>query len=469
MQKQINSLIRFKNNQGAEARGTLLKLSRASIVFEVYNPYSIIQLSEVLQGLTIFRGETPIYQGKAVVSSLVNTGLMLVVSAALVENWSGLTDNLNSSSQLHAEVEQFIHDWGSAHQLAPRYQIAVGELRSFLSELNRWVEQVDAGALPTTGNSEKKKLHNDYFRALSLPVVSRLDTLFKNFENEAKKIDDDSLAIHKIFAQTDLHPLMMRSPFFYRSYTKPLGYAGDYEMVNMMTRDEGQEGPTTYTQIVNSYYYNIGPTRAHRNRIDILVDHLTRLECTAEREGEKKFILNIGCGPALEIQQFIKICTHTELCDFTLMDFNKETIEYARNRVSVAAKEENKLVNINFIEKSVHALLQQSRKNIDSSSNNRYDFVYCAGLFDYLSDRVCARLLELFYQWVKPGGIVLSTNVHPNNPSRWTMEHIVEWYLIHRDDEEMLRIASSEGEHSIYMDLTGFNVFLETYKPISNG
>jgi extracellular factor (EF) 3-hydroxypalmitic acid methyl ester biosynthesis protein len=37
-----------RNSQGAEVRGTLHRLTRYLAVFEVYNPYSIVQLSEVL-------------------------------------------------------------------------------------------------------------------------------------------------------------------------------------------------------------------------------------------------------------------------------------------------------------------------------------------------------------------------------------------------------------------------------------
>jgi len=61
-------------------------------VFEVYNPYSIVQASEVLTDLRIRRGERQIYKGSAVVSNLISTGLMLIVSASLNDPWSDLVD-----------------------------------------------------------------------------------------------------------------------------------------------------------------------------------------------------------------------------------------------------------------------------------------------------------------------------------------------------------------------------------------
>jgi extracellular factor (EF) 3-hydroxypalmitic acid methyl ester biosynthesis protein len=88
--------------------------------------------------------------------------------------------------------------------------------------------------------------------------------------------------------------------------------------------------------------------------------------------------------------------------------------------------------------------------------------VYCAGLFDYLSDRTCKRLMQHFYNLATPGGLVVSTNVHKNNPVRYFMEHIMEWHLIYRDEAKMQALAP---DGKVRLDVTGINVFLEVRKP----
>ena len=40
-----DTFIICRNSQGTEFRATLLRLTRYTVVFEVYNPYSILQLS----------------------------------------------------------------------------------------------------------------------------------------------------------------------------------------------------------------------------------------------------------------------------------------------------------------------------------------------------------------------------------------------------------------------------------------
>src|SRR5205823_8968400 len=82
-----DSLIVCRNSQGLEVRATPLRMTRHLVVFEVYNPYSILQLSEVLNEFQIIVNERLIYSGRAVVSNLVNTGILIVCEATLDEAW----------------------------------------------------------------------------------------------------------------------------------------------------------------------------------------------------------------------------------------------------------------------------------------------------------------------------------------------------------------------------------------------
>lgn len=455
MANSIERLLTFKNSEGQSARGTLLHMSRTSISFEVYNPYSIVQLSEVLQDVTIRNGEAPVYQGKAVVSSLVNTGLMLVVSATLVDNWNDLIFALARSNDLSGEVEHFIKEWEQQKRIRPGYQQAVGDLKSLLSQLSPWLDQVDISA-----EQETSSFSDEIFQQLRDPLLPKVAELQHRFEEEARQVGDDELTAHRLFAQRDLLPLMMRAPFFHRSYIKPLGYAGDYMMVKMMVEGK-RAGPTTYARLVNDFYLEIDLVKAHRNRLIILEEELGKLADKAAAEGRKVKILNVGCGPAIELIRFIQNSENCEACQFTLIDFNAETIEYARTAIENTMREVSRRPQIEFKQLSVHSLLKQSSSDIEEADQPAYDFVYCAGLFDYLSDRVCQRLLELFCKWTKPGGHVLATNVHPDNPTRWIMEHVIEWHLIHRTMEDLAKLAPEQYPNRVYDDTTHMNVFVD--------
>jgi extracellular factor (EF) 3-hydroxypalmitic acid methyl ester biosynthesis protein len=152
--------------------------------------------------------------------------------------------------------------------------------------------------------------------------------------------------------------------------------------------------------------------------------------------------------------------------EFTLVDFSEVTLLYTKTNIERVAAEAGKNLRVNWVNESVHDLLKRaSRRNIDTSE--QFDFVYCAGLFDYLSDKVCMRLLEYFQSRTRPQGEVLVTNVHPSNAQRGVMEHVLEWYLIYRDEKQLRSVLPKEANSPrIYTDKTGVNVFAEFSVPI---
>ena len=192
----------------------------------------------------------------------------------------------------------------------------------------------------------------------------------------------------------------------HRTFEKPLGYAGDYEMVNMMTQNPFK-GDSYYARILNAYFLKTPPVVAHRNRIDTLVKHLQAEVLRANQSGRRARVFNLGCGPAAEIQTFLQNVSWSSLADFTLLDFNDETVVFAQQTLGRIRNENARKTGLEVIKKSVAQLLKDNAKLKPVS----YDLVYCAGLFDYLPDNVCTRLLEVFYELTAPGGLILVTNV----------------------------------------------------------
>jgi extracellular factor (EF) 3-hydroxypalmitic acid methyl ester biosynthesis protein len=221
-------------------------------------------------------------------------------------------------------------------------------------------------------------------------------------------------------------------------------------------------GKTTYAQIVNDWLLNGGPPQAHRNRIFMLEKMLDRAAAEAESSNKNPRILNVGCGPVQELQLFFAKNPSAHRFSFDLLDFNSETLAYAKRKIDAIAAGRAEAPKVTYILKTVQELLRQALEMPVSSKS--YDIVYCAGLFDYLSDRVCAKLVKLFHQWCEPGGRVIVTNVHSSNPVKGLMEHVMEWHLVTRDEADMLRLAPDPDEAKVYTDETGINVFLEIAK-----
>ena len=454
----LQSLVTFRNSQGEAARGSLLKLDRNTVVFEVYNPYSIVQLSEVLTDLIIRRGPEPIYQGRATVSNLVNTGLMLIVSASFLDPWAQASPRLERHiDSFRQEAESFVTQWESINHIHVPYRVAVAALKSYLSELNQWLQRIEAE------NEELvAEVFSTYDRLLDFagPLMERIITLHEAFEQVAHAVGPGEVQVHKSYAQRELHPLLLAAPYVYRTFTKPLGYAGDYEVMNM-THREVPEGVSAYARLVNAASVRLPAAHCVRNRVRALQDHLDAGVALAVRASRPYRAMSIGCGPAVEVQRFIRSNSAAAHAEFHLLDFNVETLDHARAMIESAIRDSGRDPKVSYVHDSVHSLLKSATTMSRDDLSGHFDFVYCAGLFDYLSDRICARLLRLFFSWLRSDGTLLVTNMHECMPNRCVIEHLTDWYLIYRNEEQMMHLLPGLGVQRTFTDETGINLCLE--------
>ena len=463
------SLIICRNSQGVEVRGTLHRLTRYLAVFEVYNPYSIVQLSEVLNDFRILMNERVVYSGRAVIANLVNTGIMLICEASLADDgWIDIDilTPAQNKDRLLSDFAEFLRETEKTYGVSPDFKLVVADIHTLLTDLRRWMEQVELGvrSLPA---GDRLAAERETLKQLEVPVIPAVTPLLERFETTAVAIPTELQHVHSSYIKRQIHPLVLCSPFVYRIFQKPLGYAGDYEMVSMMLRDP-YEGSSMFAKILNRLFLDIPPVVAHRNRITYLTERLHDETARMGQQGKVAKIFNLGCGPAREVQDFLITDGLSDNADLLLLDFNDETITNTTRVLEDLRSRHRRRTGVRLMKRSVHQILKESSKKGAGFEVGSFDFVYCAGLFDYLSDRICRRLMEVFYDLLAPGGLLVATNVDTSNPSRLWMEYVVEWHLVYRNKEQFLRIApetAPPGSITVKADSTGVNIFLEVRKP----
>ncbi len=463
------SFVVCRNSQGAEVRATLHRLTRYLAVFEVYNPYSILQLSEVLTDFRIMMNDRPVYSGRATIANLVNTGIMLICEASLAdEGWIDvdLFAPLQHTDRLKSDFAEFLKETEKIYRVMPEFKVVVADMHTLLNDLKRWMEQVELGvrSLP---NNERHSAEREVIQQLEEPILPAVTPIMERFEATVKEITVEQQPVHRSYIKRQIHPLVLCCPFVYRTYQKPLGYAGDYEMVAMMLRDP-YEGSSLFAKIMNRLFLDTAPVVAHRNRITYLTGVLEEEIRRVSAQGRRAKIFNLGCGPAKEIQNLLTEFDGIDEADFVLLDFNDETIEHTTQKLERLKSRHNRRTSVQMVKRSVHQILRESVKPGAGFQAGSFDVVYCAGLFDYLSDRICRRLLEIFYDLLAPGGVLIATNVDLSNPSRGWMEYVVEWHLVYRNTESFSRLAPEKAPPEtvqVKADSTGVNIFLEVRKP----
>jgi extracellular factor (EF) 3-hydroxypalmitic acid methyl ester biosynthesis protein len=460
-----DSIIVGRTSQGYEIRATPLRITRHVVAFEVYNPYSILQLSEVLKEFKIIVNDRLIYSGRATVSSLVNTGILVVCEATLTEAWLDvdLFTLITEPKKLRADFNDFLKEWERIHTILPAYKVVLADMQNYFADLRHWLEQVELG-IRSSPARDGSQLEREVIEELVPSVLPSINSLFARFEEVADSVTPELLPFHRTYAKRQLHPLVLCSPFAYRTYHKPLGYAGDYEMVNMILRDP-LEGSSLFAKSVNLWFLTQAPAQAHRNRIQYLIKRLLKETRERQSRGQTMRIFDLGCGPAWEVQQFLAEDEISNDVSFTLVDFNDETLEHVGTVLRGLKCKFTRSTKIDLIKRSVHQFLKEEAKS--GTNHTRYDLIYCAGIFDYLSDRICKRLVNIFYSMLEPGGLLIVTNVDASNPSRNGMEYLLEWHLIYRNVQQLKALMPDEapkGSANILSDETGVNHYLEVRK-----
>jgi extracellular factor (EF) 3-hydroxypalmitic acid methyl ester biosynthesis protein len=356
---------------------------------------------------------------------------------------------------------KFVADWQKSFQVLPEYQLTVATLLTFLSDLRLWLDQIESG-IRSAPEAEQQQLEINTVGELRGPVIATLNNMFERFEVLCRQIPQDLQAIHRAFGQRLLHPYLLCAPFINRCFTKPLGFAGDYEMMNMIVRNQ-LEGSSLYAKLANQYLLDqIGPM-AVRGRVGFLNSKIIEETSRVVRAGKTANIFCVACGPAWEVVNFITDSPLAEKARFRLLDFNEETLNYTTNKIKEVKRQNNRKTQVQFVRNSVQNLLRGRGK-----PPPEYDLIYCSGLYDYLSDSVCLATNTHLYNLLNPGGALVVGNFAPNLPVRNFIEHFLEWFLIYRNASEMLALAPPQAQAEncgVRAEPTGTNFFLEVRKP----
>ena len=458
------SMVGFTTSQGLEAQGTLIRLTPQSVTFELYSPQTVLRLSEVLSEFRIFADARPVYSGKAVVSGMMNAGTVTVCEVTLTGSLLDLDlFELGSPEKVLPEgFKAFLGRWQHFHRVCSKYKLAVADLQSFLEELRLWLDQVELGV---RGLPSGDRLQTERAIVRALPALPAITALFERFESVAASVPKDVAATHSAFARRQLHPLLLCCPFMHRIYTKPLGYAGDYEMIEMINRNDC-EGSSLFAKLLQVFILDQAPARAVRNRVGYFVNRFIEESLRVSNLGRVANIFSLGCGPAVEVQTFLAEHALSDRAQFRLLDFNEETLRHTAHRMEDLKRRYNRKTPINLVKKTVHHLLKEAGK--PRAGDPGYDLIYCSGLYDYLSDRVCKALNTYLYDQLLPGGELIITNFDPSNPIRNIQEHLFDWFLIYRDGKQLAELAPAQtagDQRMVRAEYTGCNIFLEVRKP----
>ncbi len=191
--------------------------------------------------------------------------------------------------------------------------------------------------------------------------------------------------------QREMLPFILLTQTTERFYSKPRGYAGDFQTINMIYENRsagmGRIGP-----LVDRCFLNSPIAKAIRNRRVLLGKEIKGI---VQAKDGAAHVTSLACGPAEEIFDVFQELDDRRRLYASLVDIDLQALAHAADRRD-------------------HA--------------------------DYFNDKFVIKLLNWIHGRLRLGGRVILCNFHPDNYCRELMDYVLEWRLVHRSKEDMDRL-----------------------------
>jgi hypothetical protein len=246
----------------------------------------------------------------------------------------------------------------------------------------------------------------------------------------------------KLYTETVLTPLLLSAPMINRSYVKPLGYPGDYQVM-LYYYDNAFEGSTAFAKAFHKLFVEHPLSAGVCSRKDFVVSHLVRgFQAAQAAQLDSTFqVTSLGCGPGREVPGVVEALREWPgTLHFRLIDQEERTLQVAYDSARRAFATSPSRAHIECLNLAFGQLLKNPSL---LAMGGPQDFMYSTGLFDYLRDDVARELILTLYSCLKPGGTLLIANARGPNRYFFCPEFVLDWTLIYRTKAEMQALAGS--------------------------
>ena len=232
--------------------------------------------------------------------------------------------------------------------------------------------------------------------------------------------------------QRELLPYLLLSRTAERMYAKPRGSMGDYLTVKWIYENE-PEGVGRIGPLLDRCFLDLPMLKAVRNQPKLIVNEIRK---AIEMKKESRLrITCLGCGLAEEIFDVFMELHDPSCLSATLIDIDFQALASVSERLDkMKLAGHVKMHNANLV------YLATNRQEPDVSGQ---DLVYSTGITNYFDDKIVVSLTNYIHTILGPGGRVLLSNFHTENPNRAFMKYVLNWDIFHRTEDDMHRLFVS--------------------------
>ena len=381
--------------------------------------------------LRIEQGGRAIFEGRGVLRRVEQTDDGIVLGFAFDRGAVDLTDLIrkNAMANLHHDLVRI--ETRAYSDIPTEYKQICADACALINRYRIALERAQSVGGVLSPAEENHIL--DLCEKAAAPAWRALTTEANRFMR-AHVGDKPVMARLKQYTEEVLTPLLLGEAAWDRAYYKPLGYPGDYLLMDGIYRGE-REGATLFEKFRHILALHAA---------DGLVTRVKRMEEILRDEMEKSDALqpframNIGCGPAREVSARLFKASAGPRQHFTLIDQDAGalTLALVRARQAIARTARGDEVSAFHL-----SFMDFLRDNEVYRSLPLQDVIYSVGVFDYLNDRLSQRLIRRLMEKLSPSGRLVIANLNAADTSMmWATALVLDWELIYRDEAGMRRM-----------------------------
>lgn len=392
-----------------------------------------LQIGEVVP-VTIHQGEFPIFQSEARVCRAESNFLGSKIAFNFLNGFVEFDKLINKNAEAQVTLKASLFSAEKCRLLPGEYRALCADTLSVLRSYRSLLDQSSRLSGQFAHGVDKDRL----FEACEAHLVAQWRPLWRMGNDLARHVQDerDNRQLMKTYTELVLTPELRNGAIWDRSYVKPLGYPGDFEMMNQVYRWE-RLGGSVYEMLIHRIGLEVA--ECIRTRMEVVKEDIAET-IRARTDGEPARVMSLGCGPAREVELFLDSAeAKGARAQFTLIDQEQAALSHAYEIAypRVLASQGN--IKVQCLNLSFTNILR------GTSGINKLppqDLIYSVGLLDYLTDRRAAQLVHRLYGILAPGGTLIIGNMNETPLSNlWPMEFIADWTLQYRTHEQMMAWA----------------------------
>jgi extracellular factor (EF) 3-hydroxypalmitic acid methyl ester biosynthesis protein len=370
--------------------------------------------------------------------------------------------------RLEATLE---HHKRATENLPSEWRASVAALRRLLEDLKSILDDAEKGLDRNPDNylEEQQAIFGRVFEKWGPEFYSQQRRLS---QLSSRALQSEDVELGRGYATREILPLVYSSPMYRRAYEKPLGYAGDYRLIQMYFGDD-YRGDSLFARFLQylAQRYPLGQAVRGRER------EMREIVRNAVSRSRPSRIVSLACGPAIELQNLLsELGSIANPIELVLADQDEQAMHYCHEALSRAVvnrqQDRRTMIELNCLHVSIKQILKPRTVDDDgflTRSLRDSDLMYASGLFDYLPQAVARLLVRRLYQFLAPGGALFLANLKACPTSTWIMDYVLAWHLEYRSEDSLLNLAEAltpePAVKRIVSDETDCCLFLEVTRP----